>query len=161
MGTLNVGGGTLSFDSSGNWTSAPPGSIVNIQTNIVLTTTSTTSTSFVSSAIQVTITPKFASSKILIAWTSWVQTAASNNHVSWSLHRNGSNLETTGAFFGMGNYYVGAGGLEAHSVGNFIDFPNSTSTLTYNVYIKSFNGNQVAIGNPDRVSYINAFEISQ
>ena len=161
MGTLNVGGGTLSFDSSGNWISAPPGSIVNIQTNVVSTSTSTTSTSFVSSAIQVTITPKFASSKILIAWTSWVQTLASSNHVSWSLHRNGSNLETTGALFGMGNYYVVATGLEAHSVGNFIDFPNSTSTLTYNVYIKSFNGNQVTIGNPVRASYINAFEISQ
>lgn len=163
MGTLNLGGAAFAFDSSGNWTSAPTGSIIQIQTNSnILTETSTTLVStFVPSAIQVTITPRFASSKILITWTAWCDSSATANHVAWSLHRNGTNLETTGAAFGMGNYYNNGGAIEGHSVGNFIDLPNSTAPLTYNVYLLSFTGSQVRIGNTTRASYINAFEIAQ
>ena len=163
MSTLNIGGGTLAFDGSGNWTNAPPGSIVQIQTNTVLSSNVTTSTSFIPSSIQVTITPKFASSKILVTFSAWVRTNAAGNHVTWSLYRNGSNLETTGAIFGMGNYFIDvpSTGLEGQSNVNFIDSPNSTSALTYNVYIKSYNGGTVSLGNPSRASYIHAFEISQ
>ena len=97
MGTLNVGGGTLSFDSSGNWTSAPPGTIIQVQSVKIGPTTQTiTSVSpTLITGLSINFTPKSASSKII----SNISISTNNNFVSsYALYQNGSSILSTAGF---------------------------------------------------------------
>lgn len=97
--------------------------------NAVLVTTSQT---FVASGVKVLITPTSASSKIHLS--GWLHVYKSVGiHYQCALHRNGVNL--MGAF-GNGGSDNDAGTAHYDAPISWVDSPNTTSEVTYELYLK-------------------------
>lgn len=113
------------------------GNVLQVQTGTTSTVFSTSSTSFVATNMSVVITPKYATSKILITVNGSVY-HYTNAQSAVDVYRNGTSvtgltngfevtwLESTRGVFSIG--------------GQVIDEPNSTSELTYTVYLRKRNG---------------------
>jgi hypothetical protein len=99
----------------------------------------TQSTSLVDSGLTTTITPSSASSKILLnpVGTFTDGSSAADNRVYFQYYRDGSPI---GSEFAIGSD-IGGGGeiLFSHSAMTMIDSPNTTSPVTYSVYIRTTN----------------------
>jgi hypothetical protein len=96
---------------------------------------STTSTTFVSTGLTVTITPKFATSKILILLQVEVYNDTANKGGDLTIYRNGSNL-ASGL---LGRMYPIVGQVAINIPINYYDSPATTSATTYTLYIKTTN----------------------
>ena len=151
-------GGTsaLTIDSSGNVNM--PGSVIQVVQGVTSSASSQSVAAHNLSAVVVsaTITPKFATSKILI--TGQLNgTASSNLHAFWIiLQRDSTNIgqgDSDGnrrlchsampQMLGSSDNNNGAGnGAEAlgHGTINFLDSPNTTSSTTYNVRVAHNSG---------------------
>ena len=94
---------------------------------------STTSTSFVDvTGCTVTITPKFATSKMIIMFSAYCYTTLASSHnqrIHFKMQRDGINISNTYAVAAES----GGGGLQAKSSGamTIFDSPNTTSAVTY------------------------------
>ena len=125
---------------------------------------SSTSTVFIDTGFSVTITPKFANSKILI---NLAATAYSTSHYVYvDLYKNGVSLSgspTNGSgLSGPQSYYVGSWDNVTFF---YEDSPNTTSAVTYNIYAKVNSGTlyfgvDTSAVFPNSV-YISATEIAQ
>ena len=126
---------------------------------------SSTSTVFIDTGFSVTITPKFANSKILINVTA---TASSTTHYVYiDIYRNG-----TTSLSGSATNANGLTGPVSNSVAGwdtvatfYEDSPNTTSAVTYNIYAKTASGTlyfglDTNVVFPNQV-YISATEIAQ
>jgi hypothetical protein len=96
---------------------------------------STTSTTFVSTGLTVTITPKFVTSKILILLQVEVYNDTANKGGDLTIFRNGSNL-ASGL---LGRMYPISGQIALNIPINYYDSPSSISATTYTLYIKTTN----------------------
>ena len=143
MGTLNLGGATLSA-SGGNWTDAPPGTIIQVvhaATDTHFTSTSVTPVSIVSASI----TPKSTSNKILIQYTAAVSYDAGAATANICILKNGakiaasnnSNISSGEEFRSNKTYYDDGGATSGNTMnslsGSFLDSPATTSAITYGV----------------------------
>ena len=126
----------------------------------------TTSTSFVTAGntLTINITPSSASSKIYINVTSsmYIDTNSSAQGY-FTIFRDATNLG--GATSGFGNIY--APGVSDTDNGSFValsilDEPNTTSAITYQVYIRSGNASDNVVMSQESTSKstITAFEIA-
>ena len=104
--------------------------------------TSLTSTSFVSTDLAETITPSSTSSKILINYMWEYKFNASGEGVGTAIHRSisggssGNISETEQEGY---NYFYGHsdGELRHYPSLQYVDTPNTTSAITYTIYIKN------------------------
>jgi hypothetical protein len=152
------------LDLSGNTITLPSGVggkvLQVVQASFEDTATTTTSTSFVATGLDVSITPSSTSSKILVRYDLSNYSISGNKNTTATLYRNGTtNLgdATDGMSWGYTNtvhgYPLGA---------SFLDSPSSTSELTYEVYIKT-NGGTLHIGGGEgraTHNFITAMEIA-
>jgi hypothetical protein len=111
---------------------------------------------------QVSITPQSTSSKIFVTYNIWGFISGSGKHLSWDLARSIGGSETrfgSSYTYGMGSIYtVGAEDqLMCHV--EYLDSPNTTSTITYIPKFQNTNSGTVNIGNNARLSTITAMEI--
>ena len=153
-------GNIISYDASGNpvavatgsagqvltsaGAGAPPtfaaaaagGKVLQVVNMTSTVTTTTTSNSFVVTALTDTITPSATSSKILILATGNLNNTGASNWTYGTIARGGTNL---GAGVGMVGVYATG---DIHSAGtiSYLDAPNSTSELTYDYRIKVSGG---------------------
>ena len=125
-----------------------PGHIIQVQSVNKLDTFSTNSTTYVGvTGLSVSITPKFATSNILIM--SCVNGNSQNRGGTLQLWRNGSailmptNISNRGPT-NIGTLWTGdAAGDTGMMFGvstNLLDSPATTSTLTYQIYARSVDG---------------------
>lgn len=125
------------------------GRIVQTVTSVFTGTYSTTSSSYVAPSHSVSITPTSSSSKILIIQSGKLfQTdefnASQNAHLT--IYRASTNLGSTGD--GASFVMVSSGYANSIYTGEsctVLDSPASTSSLTYQVYIKATGGNATAV----------------
>jgi len=117
--------------------SAVGGKILQVVNMTSTTDTSTTSTSFVVTALTDTITPSATSSKILIIATGNVNNTTQYQWTYVTITKGGTNL---GATAGMTGVYSDGGDIHAPCTTTYLDAPNSTSELTYDVRIKVTGG---------------------
>ena len=116
------------------------------------TAVSTTSTSFVDVGLSATITPKFATSKVLVTVVLGKVGQSNTNGSSWKIFRNSDvviqhsaasgNAQTQAAFHIACGIY-GASHPERYvesPILNFLDSPNSTSALLYKIQWKNDGG---------------------
>ena len=96
---------------------------------------STTSTSFVSTSLALTITPKFATSKILILLQVECYNDTANKGGDLTIYRNSTNLGSTL----LGRMYPISGQLAINIPINYYDSPATTSATTYTLYVKTAN----------------------
>ena len=115
----------------------------------------TTSSSYVAAALSASITPKSASSKIMVMInTNHYRGGAS----SFTIYRNSTNLG--GSSFGM----VRCTGAQAYWLPVsllHLDSPNTTSAITYQLYARSESGTLYIGGDADMVNNITLQEIAQ
>jgi len=122
----------------------PSGSVLQVVQVSYPTQTTTTSTTLSATGVSAIITPKFATSKILMfASMNGVSCANSNNNAHFEIYRNGVSqsyledalMNTLTAFGNAGASY------------QYLDSPASTSALTYAIWWKSQTGGTVYLNN--------------
>jgi len=119
----------------------PAGSVLQVVNGTLAGNVTTTSTSFVTTGLATTITPRFATSKILAFVSGSGYATVSNAQTVLTLYRNATNLNIN-----MVQYiYSSAGGSQMQSPMNFnyLDSPSSTSSITYTVYFRNTTSSQV------------------
>ena len=117
---------------------------------------STTSTSFVDTSIQCSITPKFTTSKIIISVSHyyWFQSASETDYCVATIYRDSTNLGDgnlgNNATYGTNSssqnslqWYAAMNPIASHNIGFSFEFldqtHNSTSELTYKLYMRCNN----------------------
>ena len=97
-----------------------------------------TSTTFADTGFGVTITPKFANSKILINVCATAYSSA--HYVYLDVYRNGTTSisgDSTNGITGPAGYYTAY--WQTHTL-FYEDSPNTTSAVTYDLYGKTYSG---------------------
>lgn len=151
--------GTLTTSSRGiAKASMPTGSVLQVITDTQPGEQSTTSSSFVDTALSITITPTSATSKIFLLYTG----SAGNDGAQESyltLVRNSTNLGsgTSGMmrvwFNGSGSYHFSGMSM------SFLDSPATTSATTYKVQFRT-NSGIVYISGGNSTDSLTVFEIA-
>lgn len=120
--------------------SAPiPGSVVQMAFGSTSTQVQNTTTTRIPTGLQATITPKFASSQIVIQASQQVRVVVSsalNEGIGFDIRRNGTVIFNDG-----GNYSFYNDPADYHSSRIplfYVDSPASTSALTYSVYFATY-----------------------
>ena len=139
----------------------PAGSVLQVVQGTLTTNVSTTSTSFVTTGLSASITPKFSTSKILAIVTGNSDTVGTARQACTTLYRNSTNLAGSGQF---SNTYGDNSRLIVNNSFSYLDSPATTSATTYTVYFAVFIGasvifNQTANGFGD-VATIQLLEIA-
>jgi hypothetical protein len=133
------------------------GKVLQVQNMTTTTNTDTTSTSFVATGLTDTITPSATDSKILIMATGNLLSTGTNIFVEATIAKGGTNL---GASDGMVGVQTPAGDVHSPFSIIYLDSPSSTSSLTYDVRIKSENsGTTVKFNNGNRKASLTLIEI--
>ena len=152
---INENAGTVTIGKSGDsvnlasGATAGFGKILQVVSATDSTERSTSSTSFVtaSNTLSVNITPSSTSSKIFIISTfSGGNWTGGSNSAYYTIYRDSTNLAVGNN--GMASVRAdasGSGGIIPTSVSK-VDTPNSTSQITYQIYVRS-DGATVAINN--------------
>lgn len=126
----------------------PAGSVLQVVQGTINTPLSTTSTSYVTTNLEVSITPTSASSKILVITTSCVRKTNTNTlGGSVAIFRNSTNV-----YLGVANqFYMNAYSGEPSGVVtlNYLDSPATTSAITYSLRIQSLTASTTFVFLPD------------
>jgi len=159
--------GSIAFQSNGSnvATIQPagfsyPGAVIQVVQAIYATQVTTTSTSYVTTGLSASITPKFATSRILIT-VSNVGRAASSGDCNWTVFRGtvaGTNLASSGYFI-YGTATAGSTTVVMPFSINYLDSPATTSATTYTLGFKS-SGVSVNSQHADSTATITLMEVA-
>jgi hypothetical protein len=135
--------GTNGLTFNNATTQASAGSILQVvsATYSNASWTSTTSTSFVSTPLTASITPKFSTSKILII-ASYSLSPAVGQSIYSTIYRNSTNLGNSSAGMSEFNY----GDYVYSTAINYLDSPATTSSTTYTLYFRTSAGTARIVG---------------
>ena len=125
----------------------PTGSVLQVVSANFTTYVTSTSASYVASGLTATITPKFATSKILILCTPCFYTTSTGNSTSGNgaIYKNGSSLVANTSVIQGDSVY--AGPIVKIAI-DYLDSPATTSATTYAFYYAN-NGGTLAGLNPN------------
>ena len=142
MAIVINGTGTISGISATDGLSSPQtGSVLQVVNTFTQTAqTLATATYTDLTGLSLTITPKFATSKILVTWTVEGGFPASNSGFSINLVRNGTTIVSNGASYDV--YLASTAGNMMVSK-QYLDSPASTSALTYKLQASCYGGRTV------------------
>jgi hypothetical protein len=124
----------------------PAGSVLQVVNATYATATSTTSTSFVTTGLSAAITPISASNKVLVTFTNYLSTPATNVATIATVFRGtaaGTNLGDSAFGFGAAQSPAGANVRSVVS-GGYLDSPATTSSQTYTVAFRVESGTGIA-----------------
>jgi len=143
MTTIIDGSAGITFPSGSN-PQAAPSKVLQVVQGITNTGVTTTSSSYVTTGLTASITPLFATSKILAFYSVPTQASQSSSQPTLTLYRGSTNLALTGSTYPAFSqiYSSGSNLTQATQTGNYLDSPATTTSTTYTVYIVSTNGNQ-------------------
>ena len=119
----------------------PAGHVIQVLTGTYATESYTTSVSFASMSLAVTITPKSASSKFFIICNTSGYNNSGNAQIGfYTIYRDSTNL---GPANGYANVYQGVGNANDDLGTNIciseLDSPNTTSSIIYGMYARTNN----------------------
>jgi hypothetical protein len=139
---------------------AVSGSIIQVAQYLNYTNVSTTNSSFTSTGFSLTITPKSASSTMLVRCAISASQNAPNGAGYFTVYRNGSNLAGAN---GYNTLYLNVGYSGIFRVGIPIEITNAsggTSAITYEIYFKTNTVGTVAMNNDSTATSITVMEIA-
>jgi hypothetical protein len=116
----------------------PTGSVLQVVSATDTGTFATTSTSFVGTGLTASITPSSASNKILVLVHSNIDSGTSSRIAFITLFRGATNLGHSTE--GFGGHESNGGYIRAAAPISFLDSPNTTSSVTYEFYVRSNSG---------------------
>ena len=129
--------------------SGSAGGIIQTKMGVTTSQTTTTSGNWDATALSVTITPKFSTSKILLMCSGGMNGAAGGSDgetYGYKIYKSvggGSYAETESSAWGQSVYY-GPGNEYNNLSINYLDSPSTTSTVTYKLYQKRISGSGTA-----------------
>ena len=126
--TSAIVGGKVPF------TNLPAGSVLQVVQGFYNSSVSTNSTSYVTTNLTASITPKFSTSKILVLVSGQIYSSGAATGVPVAIYRGGSNL------FEQSFGYNSAGTSSCSCNINYLDSPATTSSTTYTAYFKTGSG---------------------
>ena len=147
-------------------TGASGGGIIQVVHNTSTTSLTTSSTSFVATALTATITPTSASNKVLVLLNGVYDTDAAGRQIFFALFRqigSGSftNISHPGSTYEIFSAPYNAGGRQIADISlNHLDSPATTSTVTYKLYMKSPSAVDVEFNSQTTESRITLMEVS-
>jgi hypothetical protein len=113
------------------------GKILQVTTATSTSSFSTSSGSFVTTGISASITPLFATSKILVTFSAYNMVQTGNMAPSLTVYRNATALDTTG----FAQLYAASGTTTGAASGVYLDSPATTSSTAYTLYFRNQNNN--------------------
>jgi hypothetical protein len=144
----------------------PTGSVIQVVSSTVNTNASTTSTSFVTTGISVSITPKFSNSKVLLRFAGGqMDVGNGRQQMSLTFYRNSTNLAPSGGAQNYGFCCILLTGpssfeLQVPAAMEYLDSPATTSAITYSVYFISNSGGTVYLSTNGNSMTLTAQEIA-
>jgi hypothetical protein len=138
----------------------PSGSIIQVAQYLNYNYASTTNSSFTATGFAVTITPKSASSTMLIRCAISASQSASNGAGYFTIYKNGSNLAGAN---GYNTLYSNASFSNPFRIGIPIEITNAsggTSAITYEIYFKTNTVGTVGMNQDSTASSITVMEIA-
>jgi len=114
------------------------GKVLQVVEGTHATGVSTTSTSYVTTGLDVAITPSATSSKVFIICTFQGQQSGSDSPARWTIYKASADLDSTGNGFAITRGNVA--NLFTSVAMSLVDSPSSTSELTYTAYMKVGSG---------------------
>jgi hypothetical protein len=146
--TLDVTGATVSGLSAGK--------VLQVVQGTHAVAVSTTGTVYVTTGLSASITPSSASNKVLVAGyiNGFYSYGGAPTGAYMALYRGGAAIVAPAGWL----YDASATGIQLSMPFNYLDSPSSTSSLTYEVYMKRHSGSTIVAqdGGP---SYITLMEI--
>ena len=142
----------------------PAGSVLQVVSATINSSTSTISTSFINTPITLSITPSSSSNKIFIMVSTPIHAQSGSTYAArYTLFRGdvtGVNLSNSGLDFA--NIWSGSGtALNIALSMSFLDTPNTTSAQTYTVGMRSEGNSQAAeVMSSSRSATITLMEIA-
>ena len=141
-------------------TVAIPGHVIQVVEDTQGSVTNTTSTSYVDTTLEVSITPSSTSSKILIVVATTVTNTSTSTATRLSIFRDSTNIGAGGQDASFVYQNNGASGYSwVGAPLQVLDSPSSTSAITYSVKIKVSGGTGYVNWDDARAS-ITAMEIA-
>ena len=137
----------------------PTGKVLQVVQGTLSSEFNTTSTSYVDTGLDVSITPTSSSNKILVTCSFSSHNDGSNRTMYYTLYRDSTDLNSGNGSGFFSTYGQSGGGTSAG--GNditFLDSPNTTSQVEYSVYTKVSSGASY-ISIHGAISTITAMEI--
>ena len=113
----------------------PAGSVLQVVQGTYSTSTTISTGTITSTGLTATITPKFATSKILVLVTDQIRT--SGGYGQFYFYRNSTNIYTIWASF---NYSSNSGAYSGTLATNYLDSPATTSATSYTLYFSNVSG---------------------
>lgn len=169
--TLGTSGETITIPSgvtlTNNGTASGFGKVLQVVSATDSTSRSTTSTSFVtaSNTLSVNITPSSTSNKILVLAQSNTNSSSGAGYQYITLFRDSTNLGDSSNGMNVASNVTGVQTSYTPVSLKFLDSPNTTSAITYQVYFRSNSASYTArinrgqAGGTDTVGSIIAMEI--
>jgi hypothetical protein len=117
------------------------GAVLQVVNATYSTVTTVSNTTYVSTGLTSTITPKFSNSKILIIATCTTFTSGSATGLSFRIVRGSTDIWTSPNY---SSYSSSGGGLIATNTLNWLDSPATTSATSYTLQFNSPGGAQTA-----------------
>jgi len=144
--------GALPAIDGSSLTGVGGGKVLQVVQGSAAVLVSTTSSTYQATGLNVTIQPSATSSKVLVIWHSSYNSQAGGT-LDVALYRAGS---STGRV-----HYLSSDSSSGwqNLNGSVLDLPATTSSITYELYYKSTNGNSVNVGPNDFTHYIIATEV--
>ena len=149
----------------GGLSSPQTGSVLQVVNSAYSTQVSSTSVTFSDTGLTATITPKSASSKILVLVNhNGNLLIGGNNGISWKLLRNGSQIQYVDDL----SPYIATGSNAASGSCNvnYLDSPATTSAITYKTQFSNRNATGTVVtqyyggGSTNSTSYMTLMEIA-
>ena len=122
----------------------PAGSVLQVVSAYFTSATSTSSSSFVTTGLTASITPKFSTSKVLILISCGSDNLAANGQAVYTPYRNSTNLSANNGF---GVLYSGTARVQGFVSIIHLDSPATSSSTAYTLYFASTNGGSVQFNN--------------
>ena len=125
-----------------------PGHVIQTVYDSIISSETTSSTSYVNTSLTATITPTSSSSKILVMVNAAMYANGLGTHAITSVFRGDvSGTDLGNGIYGIGSAYNGSGGAanKAYVCCGILDSPNTTSSTTYTVAIKKKDGSYSSI----------------
>jgi len=148
--------GTLPAVSGANLTNIDGGKVLQVKNVVDNTNRSSTSTSYAHiSSFDLAITPSATSSKIFLSFSGLIYKGDNGGTGYLTFYRDSTDLSGSAQSFAINdgdNKYDGSTGL------SFLDSPNTTSEVTYKVYVK-VNSGTIEIVNVVSKGSLTLFEI--
>jgi hypothetical protein len=131
----SVSGASLTGTQNIPKATLPAGSVLQVVSAVFTSTFSTTSTSDTASGLSASITPSSSNSKIFISFTGVTSTANLASYWgAFSIYRNGSTRIVGGQAGVVG---TANSTFRVQSALSYLDSPATTSSTTYEIYLKS------------------------